>query len=203
MKNTIKIVVFTLLFTSLSFSQAKGYGEVDVIEGIEVYLLNEPVRSYEIVYNKGQGINLQSFITDGKVNESIYDKVKKFARAINRKSKSENKKVDALLYTGGKEVIAIKFTDKPTEKTKRKAKIKEYGGIPSYIMCEPYEDFTTVRTKNNGLKMKSYVTKGWINNSIEQDFKKFTNKFAVEYKEKIIDALFYMKGKSCDGIKFK
>ena len=182
MKNTIKIVVFTLLFTSLSFSQAKGYGEVDVIEGIEVYLLNEPVRSYEIVYNKGQGINLQSFITDGKVNESIYDKVKKFARAINRKSKSENK---------------------PTEKTKRKAKIKEYGGIPSYIMCEPYEDFTTVRTKNNGLKMKSYVTKGWINNSIEQDFKKFTNKFAVEYKEKIIDALFYMKGKSCDGIKFK
>lgn len=201
MKSLISSTLF--LFSLVTFSQSEQFAEVFVFSDIETYILNEPVRPYEVVYGKGQGINWMSMLTGGGKNESIAQKVKKFAKAVSKKAKEDGKTVDALVYTGGKEVKAVKFTDEPTKKTKLKAKINELDGIPIYVMCEPLNKFSVVTKKGGGLKWKSVITKGLINNSIEQDLMKFTNKLKEDYNNKEIDAVQYVDKISCVGIKFK
>lgn len=203
MKKTIILIVFTFLFTSNSFAQKKYFAEVYIVNGVEAYILNEPVRPYEIVYGKGQGINWSSAITGGLINSSISTKVGKFIKSVVKKAEKDGKTIDAIIYTSGKNVTAVKFTDEPTEETKQKAKIHRLNGIPTYVMCEPYKEFRVTKSKKGGLKWKSAITGGLINNSIEQDLMKFAKKYKKMYSKQQIDALYYTSGKSCDGIVFE
>ena len=119
----ITLILFTFLFILNSFSQTKNYAEVYVVNGLEAYILNEPVRSYEIVYGKGQGINWSSALTGGLINNGISTKVGKFIKGIVKKAKKEGKEVDAVIYTSGKNITAIKFTDEATPENKQKARV--------------------------------------------------------------------------------
>jgi len=203
MKKTIILIVLTFLFTSYSFAQKKYFAEVYIVNGIEAYILNEPVRPYEIVYGKGQGINWSSAITGGLINSSISTKVGKFIKSVVKKAEKDGKTFDAIIYTSGKNVTAVKFTDKQTKETKLKAKVHRLNGIPTYVMCEPYKEFRVTKSKRGGIKWKSAITGGLINNSIEQDLMKFAKKYKKMYSKQQIDALYYTSGKSCDGIVFE
>ncbi len=203
MKRTIILIALTFLFTTYSFAQKNYFAEVYVVNGVEAYILNEPVRPYEIVYGKGQGVNWSSAITGGLINNSISTKVGKFIKSVVKKAEKDGKKIDAIIYTSGKNVTAIRFTDEPTKETKQKAKVHRLNGIPTYVMCEPYKDFRVVKSKKGGIKWKSAITGGLINNSIEQDLMKFAKKYKKMYNKKQIDALYYTSGKSCDGIVFE
>jgi hypothetical protein len=200
-KINLLLLLFTLL-TSNVFSQQKDFAEVYVVNGIEAYILNEPVRPYEIVYGKGQSLNWGSYLTGGLVNPSISSKVGKFIKGIVKKAQEEGKEIDAIIYTSGKNVTAIKFTDEPTDKNLRKARVHRLNGIPTYVMCEPYKKFRVTKSKGGGVKWKSAFTAGLINNSIEEDLMKFAKKYKKMYSKGQVDALYYTSGKSCDGIKF-
>ena len=199
----ITLILLTFLFTINSFSQIKNYAEVYVVNGLEAYILNEPVRPYEIVYGKGQGINWSSALTGGLINSGISSKVGKFIKGIVKKAKKEGKEVDAVIYTSGKNITAIKFTDEATPENKQKARVHRLNGIPTYVMCEPYKEFRVAKSKGGGIKWKSALTGGLMNNSIEQDLMKFAKKYKKMYSKKKIDALYYTSGKSCDGIVFE
>jgi len=202
MKKTL--IIFALLLLSLNiFSQQKYFAEVYVVNGVEAYILNEPVRPYEIVYGKGQSINWGSYLTAGLINKGISSKVGKFIKGIVKRATKDGKTIDAVIYTSGKNVTAIRFTDKPNPKTKLKAKVHRLNGIPTYVMCEPYKNFKIVESKRGGIKWKSALTAGLINNSIEQDLMKFAKKFKKLYNKHKIDALYYTSGKSCDAIIFE
>jgi ribosomal protein L25 (general stress protein Ctc) len=203
MKTKITLFLLAVLFTLNIFSQQKNLAEVYVVNGVEAYILNEPVRSYEIVYGKGGGLNFGSYLTGGLINPSVSSKVGKFIKGVVKKSEKEGKKIDAIIYTSGKNVTAIKFTDDPTPENRRKAKVHRLNGIPAYVMCDPINDFKVVATKGGGVKWKSAMTGGILNNSIEEDLSKFAKKFKKMYKKGQIDAIYYTSGKSCDGIKFK
>jgi hypothetical protein len=199
-----KIFSFLTLFliTINTFSQNKNLAEVYVVNGVEAYILNEPVRPYEIVYGKGQSINWSSYLTGGLINNSISTKIGKFVKGIVKKAAKEGKLVDAIIYTSGKNVTAIKFTDEPTKETKKIAKVHRLNGIPTYVMCEPLREFRVAKSKGGGIKWKSAFTGGLLNNSIEQDLMKFAKKYKKMYSKHQIDALYYTSGKSCDGITF-
>jgi len=202
MKKTIILLVL-LSITFNSFSQKKYFAEVYVVNGVEAYILNEPVRPYEIVYGKGQGINWSSAITGGLINNSISTKVGKFIKSVVKKAEKDGKTIDAIIYTSGKNVTAVKFTDEPTTETKKKAIVHRLNGIPTYVMCEPYKEFRVAKSKRGGIKWKSAITGGLLNNSIEQDLMKFAKKYKKMYNKQQIDALYYTSGKSCDGIIFE
>lgn len=202
MKALINSTILIFLFSLVSFSQEDRYAKVGRIQNAEIYILNEPVRPYEVVYGQGQGVNWVSYYTKGQINESIVEKIQRFVKAADKKAKRGGKTIDAILYKGGKRVEAIKFTDEPTEDNERKAKVVELHGIVTYAMCEPYDKFTVTKNIGPGIKWKSKITKGYINNSIEEDIEKFAIRYLPLFKAKKIDAILYSYGKKCEGIRF-
>lgn len=142
-------------------------------------------------------------MTGGLINPSISSKVARFIKGLVKKGTEEGVEFDAIIYTSGKNVVAVKFTDEETKDNKRKARVHRLNGIPTYVMCEPYKKFRVAKSKGGGIKWKSAVTGGIINNSIEEDLLKFARKYKKMYSKGAIDALYYTSGKACEGIKFE
>jgi ribosomal protein L25 (general stress protein Ctc) len=123
-----------------------------------------------------------------------------------KEAKEKNQTFDAILYTGGKKVVAIKFKDQGTEKTKGMARVNKLEGLEVYVMNEPVQDYETVIDVNTGLKAKSYLTGGLVNNSIEEDIAQYvrrTIKESEEAKKEKPQAVVYTGGKRAIGIKLK
>jgi hypothetical protein len=177
--------------------------KVQKVNGIEAYILSEPVRDYEVVMGGDNKIQWASFITSGIINSSIETRVSRFIKALQEQSEEEGVKFDAVIYTDGKNVSAIQFLEEKTDDNERMAEVQKMDGIPLYIMSEPLLDYTVEYDKGGGIKWKSLVTMGIMNNSIEQDVDQFVKALDGKFKREKIDAIMYSDGKQADGIKFK
>ncbi len=205
-----KIFVIALLLVSLihtGFSQSeKGLARVTKLQGYEVYALCEPLREYEVVFDVTTGAKASSMLTGGVVNEGISDKLSQFVNRAMKEAKENKKEFDAIIYSGGKKIVAIKFKGEGTEQTKGIARVKKLEGLPVYVMNEPMEDYETVIDVNTGLKAKSYLTGGLVNNSVEEDMAQYvrrTIKEADEAKKEKPEAVVYTGGKRAIGVNLK
>lgn len=196
-----KLLSILVLFITLN-SVAQIKAKVQKVNGIEVYLLAEPVREYETLKGGGKGIQWGSAITGGLINESIATKVSKYIKKLAKQYKEENIKFDAVVYTNGKQMTAIKFTDEKTAENDRIAVVQKIEGIPFFVMSEPIKEYEFVKTIGGGIKWKSALTGGLINNSIEQDLMKFAKKMKKKFRKKQISAIIYERGKKANAIKF-
>ena len=195
-------LLFALIFTVNFYAQDVPLAKVKKVNGIEVYILSEPVRDYEVVLGGRNKLQWGSFLTGGLFVPAIDDKISKFIKAVQEKAEEEGVKFDAIVYTDGRNVSAIKFTEEQTDENERMAEVQKLEGIPLYIMSEPVTKYTVEADKGGGIKWKSLVTAGVVNNSIEEDVKKFVKKLDGKYKRRKIDAIMYTSGKEADGIKF-
>lgn len=204
MKTLISLifVFFLQSLTTIDKANNSQLAKVNKVNGIEVYILSEPLRKYEVVMGKGKSVPWLSVVSGGIVNDNIASKVSKYIKAVQKKALEENISFDAILYTNGKSVSAIKFTDKITEKNDRLAEVQKIDGISVFVLSEPLKKYTIKTGKGGGVKWKSLVTGGLANNSIEQDIQKYIGKFDKEIKSGEIDGLLYLRGKECNGIKF-
>ena len=196
----MKYLVFVFIFSINCYSQEKAY--VDKVNGVEVYILSEPVREYEVLNIKGKGIQWESFLTGGLINESISAKVSKYIKKLMKEYKDQNIDFDAVIYNRGKKMVAINFTDENIE-NKRIANVEKIEGIPFYVMSEPTNEYEFIKNIKGGIKWKSALTVGLINNSIEQDLNKFAKK-ARKKSKKIEDvSVIYSRGKKAQLVKIK
>ena len=69
-------------------------------------------------------------------------------------------------------------------------------------VVQPIYEYEFVETVGGGIKWKSALTGGLINNSIEQDLMKFANKMNKKFRKKKISAIIYERGKKANAIKF-
>ncbi|PXY02267.1 hypothetical protein DF185_06365 [Marinifilum breve] len=198
MRNVLSILFLLLVLSSNAQEKAR----VSSVNGVEIYLLAEPVREYEIVKGDGKGIQWGSFITGGLINESISTKVSKYVKKLVKAYHEENIQFDAIVYSNGKQMTAIKFTDEKTPENDKLAVVQKINGIPFFVMNEPVKSYDMVKTIGGGIKWKSALTVGLVNNSIEQDLMKFAKKMKKKYMSKQISAIVYYRGKKSDAIKF-
>lgn len=197
------LLLLTVLISTNFYAQQKNLAKVSKVNGIEAYILSEPLRDYEVVMGGDNKIQWGSFVTGGILNESIETRVSKFVKALQEKSEEDGIKFDAVVYTDGKNVSAIKFTEEKTDENERMAEVQKMDGIPLYILSEPLLDYTVEYDKGGGIKWKSLMTAGLMNNSIEQDVEQFVKALDGKFKRKKIDAIMYADGKQADGIKFR
>lgn len=196
-----KCLLVIVMFVSVSvYSQI--YSRVEKINGIEAYILAEPVREYEVLQSGGKGIQWGSFVTGGLINESIATKLSKYVQKLIKEYKDQNIEFDAIIYTSGKQVSAIKFTDKKTPENDRLATVQKIQNIPFFVISEPIEKYTYVDEIGGGLKWKSALTGGLVNNSIEEDLLKFAKKIDKDVEKGKVDAVIYNRGKKASAIKF-
>ena len=199
-----KILFFILLlfFTNQFVAQLKA--KVKTIYGIEVYIMAEPVREYVILKGSKNVTQWGSGLTRGLVNPSIYKRIEKFALKVKEEYANKGEKIDAILYTKGKSINAIRFIVPPTLENNRIGIIKKVNGIPFFVLNEPLNKYSIVSKKvSNGIKLKSFITLGIANNSIERDLIEFTNKVKRKYKKGKVSALIYKTGKRAISIKLK
>lgn len=97
--------IIGIKFKQDATEENKGISRVQKINGVEVYVLSEPLRDYETLVDKSLGIKGGSMITGGLINNSIEQDVAKFVKRIKRSDKS----IEAIVYSAGKRAIGIKF----------------------------------------------------------------------------------------------
>ncbi len=200
------LLCFSLAMSLQIYAQNQdGLARVNKIQGIEAYFLSEPLREYEVVLGKKSGLKITSLFTRGLLNESTSDKANQFVKRVIKKAEGENKEFDAIIYTGGKKVVAVKFKGEATLANKGIGKVKTIKGLEVYVLSEPLKEYEVVNQKTSGVKIKSILTYGWINNSIENDMSEFTRRANRDAKndDKTVDSIIYSSGKSIVGAKFK
>lgn len=193
----VLFVFFMLFFGATVLGQDNDVARVSKIEGVEVYIMAEPVRDYEVLCDVNTGIKATSIVTSGLVNESIADKVSQFVR----RALKENSKIDAVIYSSGKRIVGVRFKDEANVNNKGLAHVKKIDGVPVFVMNEPLSDYEVMGSKGGGIKWKSYLTGGLVNNSIEEDIEKFTRKITEDNRS--VDGVIYTAGKRASGIMFK
>ncbi len=195
-----KMITMLLTFT-VSFpifaQDEQVRARVQKIEGKEIYVLNEPLRSYEVIGEVKTGLKLTSIVTRGIINEHINDKTTQFVRRMNRKMEKSGMEFDALLYQDGKKIQAIRFTQAATPANEGIARVKAINNVSSFIMAEPLQDYQVMETISTGIKLVPFLTYGLINNSIERDVKTFVRKAA---KKGEANFLVYTSGRRASAI---
>lgn len=165
------------------------------IDGVEAYILCEPLRDYSTLVDAGTGLKAESLLTGGIVNKSIADRVEQFIRKITK----ENARVDAVIYSAGRRIVGVQFTDKATPETKEIGRVSKVGGYPVFVMNEPLSNYSVINSKGGGIKWKSLFTAGLVNNSIEDDVEAMVKKL----QSRAADAILFDGGKDASAIMFK
>lgn len=198
MKKLSTLLVLSLLFTfGFKNKDEEGLARVNKVQGIEVYVLSEPVRDYEVISDVGTGLSTTSAVTGGLVNESIADKISNFVR----KAMKQNSRIDGVIYSSGKRIVGIRFTDQPKADTKGIARVKKINGMDAFVLAEPLQDYEVLTSKSGGIKWKSAITGGLINNSIEEDLERMAKK--VGGTGTAVDGLIYSSGKTASGFRYR
>jgi len=206
-KKSVSVFLFFVCLQAVGWAQSdtKSLARVSKMQGVEVYAMCEPVREYEVLFDMNTGAKAASVFTGGVVNEGISDKLGQFVKRVMKEAEKKNQQVDAIVYSNGKNVVAVKFKAVSTTENKGMAKVAKLNGYEVYVMNEPLRDYETAVDVSTGVKAKSYITGGLVNNSVEEDMGQYVKRADKEAKEtnKTIDAVVYSGGKRAIGIKFK
>lgn len=195
--NCSLLLLFCLIVTEQVWAQDKKLARVQRLDGVEVYILSEPIRDYEIVASVQTGIKAESILTGGLFNESITDKVLQYIR----RARKQGSIFDAVLYSGGKSIITIKFLTPSNSNNRNVARVRDIDGVDVYILAEPLIDIETMASSGGDLKWKSYLSAGLVNNSIEEDISGFIKKQRGNGVN--FDGIIYNGGKSAVSFKYK
>ncbi|MGV3656785.1 MAG: hypothetical protein ACO1NX_02490, partial [Chitinophagaceae bacterium] len=142
MRKLLLLCLFAGLFIHLSAQKTpdKNLARVKKVNGIEAYILCEPLRPYEVVVDAGTGLKAESLLTGGLVNKSIAGRVEQFVRNIMK----QNAKVDAVIYSAGKRIVGVIFTDGGNTKEAGIGRVSRVMGYPVFVMSEPLIDYSVL-----------------------------------------------------------
>lgn len=199
-----KLITLLLITVSLNAQNGKKIIDVNKIQGVDAYFLSEPLQDYEVVLDSRNGLQWTSLLTGGLINESVSAKANQLTKKVLKVAEEENIQIDAVLYSGGKKIVGIKYKSGADSSSKGLGKVTKVNGVEVYVLGDPERDYEVVTNSKGGVKMKSLLTAGIVNNSIDEDIDKMIKKLNKKASKKGgIDAIIYSTGKSAVGVKFK
>lgn len=212
MRHKLIYAAIAAIFTIAAQAQEnkKDLARVKKMNGTEVYVMSEPLREYEVVFDLGgildvkSNIKAKSLLTGGLVTEHISEKLNQLVNRANEKAAKNVQKIDAVIYTNAKTAVAIRFTDEPSQDTKAIARVNKINGTRVFAIAEPMLDYDVINEKKGkAQKGTSIVTAGVVNSSAEEDLIKLADKLTSDARKKghRLDGIIYSSGKSAIGIK--
>jgi hypothetical protein len=197
MRRILSVLLLTAMVVSVHAQNKanKDLARVRKVNGVEAYILCEPLRPYEVVVDAGTGIKAESLLTAGLINKTISGRVEQFVRNVSK----QNPKIDAVVYAAGKRIAGIIFTDKGSASTRGVGRVSKVLGFPVYVMNEPIQDYQVISSKSGGIKWKSLITAGVINNSIEEDVEQMVKKV----QSRAADGILIDGGRDASAIMFR
>jgi len=161
---------------SLTAQEHEELARIQTLDGKQIFILNEPLRPYEIVGSVKTGLKFSSLLTRGLLNENVNDKTAQFAVKAMSKFSKEGMPYDGILYVNGKTVQAIRFTEEATPATDGLAQINKVNGIGLFVLADPVRSYDVEASVTGGLNFIPFLTHGLINPSIEKDMTRFAKR---------------------------
>jgi hypothetical protein len=204
MNKLLALAVLVIVTTTAQAQDGKGLARVQRIDGVEAYFMSEPINDYDVVFDVTTGLKATSVITGGLINEGVSEKASQYVKRAIKEAKKDGHEFDAIIYSSGKRIVAVKFKQSDPQ-TKMIARVNKIDGVEIYVLAEPLAAYEVANKKGGGFKMKSALTGGLVNNSIEEDVAQFVKKLAKDAEKDNIklDGIIYSAGKNATGIQFK
>ena len=121
MKN-LAVIVFLIFPVFMSYGQSEDQGKAIVKrrQGIEVYILSEPVRPYEITgtVSSDDASSILSEIAEENNCRNVVEQIDVLINNALRKQKKGKFEFDAIITENGSKGTCIKFTDTPETELK-------------------------------------------------------------------------------------
>ena len=201
------IAVCTIAFCSFQTESKRGLARVNKMEGIEIYFMSEPLRKY-VKVNESDGllgnVSVKSLGSGGLSTPTIEEKAQRLIKNTVNSANREGKQIDAIIYSGGKMLTGVKFTEPATIQNEGIAKVMKINGVDVYVFAEPlaaYEKISEGKAKkHNGT---SFMTAGLMNSAIDEDLGKLVKSAADEDIKPEDFAVIYYTGKIGIGITYK
>jgi len=202
----LSAIAAILMLSSFTFFDDKdsktGLAKVNKMSGVEVYFMSEPLRKYEVVVQSDAilgNASVKSLSSGGLSTPTIADKANRLVKNTVNTADKDGKKIDAIIYSSGKSVVGVKFTEAPNANTEGIGKVKKVNGLDVYVFAEPlvpYEELSEGKAKAHG---GAFMTGGIVNSSIEDDITKLVD----NTKDDATTAVIYTSGKTGMGVKYK
>ncbi len=199
MKKLLLIITIAIFASHTAYAQ-EVLAKVNTIDGKEIYILNEPVKRYEVVEEVRTGLKIASVLTRGLYNEDILDKVAQFSRRAERKLSKEDKEFDALLYQNGRRAQAIRFMEKKSDQKDGVARVIEFKGVYTFILASPMQEYHVQESIRGTIKLLPLFTNGFLNYSIANDIGSYVRK--ANRKSEDVYAVKYDTGRIISVIAF-
>ena len=197
------LLSLSLLAITIAYSQGKQ-AQVDNVQGLDVFILNQPVAKYKVVVRMKTfsmaNLNVGTIATQGADRESASEKVNKYVNQILRQAEKDSIEVDAMIYSGGKSAIGIVYTE---DENQGVATVRQMYGLDIYAFCQPLTAYDYVQTKRamSGY-MGSSATYGVLDSSIEENVEKLAKRLKRKKKKHGTTGVLYNSGKKGGGIKY-
>lgn len=189
------ILLFAFANLNAQTTQDRNLARVRKVNGVEAYVFCEPLRPYQVVVDAGTGLKAESLLTAGLINKTISGRVEQFVQNVLK----QNPKIDGVIYSTGKHIAGIVFTDQGSTATSGIGRVTKVQGFPVFVMNEPLENYQVISSKSGGIKWKSLVTAGVVNNSIEEDVEQMVKKV----QSRGADAILIDGGRDASAIMYK
>jgi hypothetical protein len=185
----------------------KGLARVNKLEGVELYFMSEPTRKY-VKVNESDGllgnVSVKALGSGGLSTPTIEEKAQRLVKNTVTMASKDGKQVDAVIYSGGKYLIGIKFVEAPTPQNDGIARVKKINGIDAYVFSEPlapYEKISEGKAKKRN--SSSLITAGLVNSAIDEDLTKLVKSAMDDDINTTEFGVVYTTGKTGIGIKYQ
>lgn len=204
------LITTSLISATMAQADQSDLARVKKMNGIEVYVMAEPLIDYEVAFDLGgltdlkSNIKAKSLLTGGLVTENVSDKLNQLVNRANEKASKNHHEIDAVIYSNAKTAVAVRFTTEGTPETQGISRVSKLKGKRVFVYSEPLLDYDVINEKKGkAQKGTSLVTAGLVNSSIEEDIQKLVDKLTKDATKKghRIDGIIYSSGKSGIGIK--
>ncbi len=201
------LVACSILFSSFQTESKRGLGRVTKIEGVEVYFMAEPLRKYvKVIESDGLlgNVSVKSLASGGMSTPTIAEKAQRLIKNTVNTAAKDGKQIDAVIYSGGKYVIGVKFVEAPGPSTEGISRVKKINGVDLFVFSEPLSSYEQVSEgKAKKRSGSSFMTGGLVNSAIDEDLGKLVD-HTKDDDIKLEDfAVIYNTGKTGIGIQYK
>lgn len=185
----MKYFILLYLTTSIAFAQSpntyeRGIAKVDMVNGLEIYFMSEPLRKYEELFT----VSLETNHKD-KLEEklSLSRKISTLSEKAREEAAKRSVKIDGIIYNEGFTALAIIFTDNEITK-ERLAEAYQYLGVELYLFAQPINEVHEFENKKIKLppSNQSLFEDIWSSNLTDK---------VKKMKKRKFEAIIYRQGK--------
>ncbi len=181
----------------LSSLEKRAMARVQKMEGIEIYIMSEPLRDYDIV----EEYAFPRIKKRGRTNQEIAEEHKNAlnvaAQKAAQKTSTHLQTVDAIIYTGGDHATMIRFKDRALS-SKGLARVYKISGREMYVMCDPMLEYEIAFDMTHAVDYDENI-------AVSENLGNLMKEAIIRSKESFVpfDALIYTGGNNAVAVRFK